>query len=35
MLVCEKLADGNISDKIHHVDTNNEKLNYIAKHLIL
>ena len=31
MLVCEKLADGNISDKIHHTNTNNEKLNYIAK----
>ena len=31
MLVSEKLADGNINDIVHHVNTSNEKLNYIAK----
>ena len=31
MLISEKLADGNINDKIHHVNTSNEKLNYISK----
>ena len=30
MLISEKLADGNINDKIHHTNTSNEKLNYIA-----
>ncbi len=30
MLVSEKLADGNINDKIYHTNTSNEKLNYIA-----
>ena len=31
MLISEKLADGNINDKIHHTETSNEKLNYISK----
>ena len=31
MLISEKLADGNINDKIHHVNTSNEKLYYISK----
>ena len=31
MLISEKLADGNINDKIHHTNTSNEKLNYISK----
>ena len=30
MLISEKLADGNINDKIHHTNTSNQKLNYIA-----
>ncbi|MBP9489887.1 MAG: chemotaxis protein [Aliarcobacter sp.] len=30
MLISEKLADGNINDKIYHTNTSNEKLNYIA-----
>ena len=30
MLISEKLTDGNINDKIHHTNTSNEKLNYIA-----
>ncbi|BAK71950.1 methyl-accepting chemotaxis protein [Arcobacter sp. L] len=30
MLISEKLADGNIDDEIHHVETSNEKLNYIS-----
>ncbi|MBF7069715.1 methyl-accepting chemotaxis protein [Aliarcobacter butzleri] len=31
MLVCEKITNGLIGDKIFHVNTSNEKLNYIAK----
>ncbi|MFW2352196.1 methyl-accepting chemotaxis protein [Aliarcobacter butzleri] len=31
MLVCEKIINGLIGDKIFHVNTSNEKLNYIAK----
>ena len=30
MLISEKLADGNINDKIFHTNTENRKLNYIA-----
>ena len=30
MLICEKISDGNINDKIYHTNTSNEKLNYIA-----
>ncbi len=31
MLVSEKLAKGNFNDKIHHINTSNLKLNYVAK----
>ena len=31
MLVCEKITNGLIGDKFFHVNTSNEKLNYIAK----
>ena len=31
ILVSEKLANGDFDDKIHHVNTSNLKLNYIAK----
>ncbi len=31
MLICEKLAKGEIVEKIYHINTNNKKLNYIAK----
>ena len=31
MLVAEKVQAGNFSDKIHHTNTSNSKLNYIAK----
>ena len=31
MLISEKLANGQISDKIYHTNTSNKKLNYIAK----
>lgn len=31
MLVCEKIVNGDFSDKIHHTNTSNSKLNYIAK----
>ncbi|WP_368030766.1 methyl-accepting chemotaxis protein [Arcobacter sp. s6] len=31
MLVTEKIANGNISDKIYHLNTSNKKLNYIGK----
>ncbi len=30
MLISEKISDGNISDKIYHTSTTNEKLNYIS-----
>ena len=31
MLIAEKLGNGIICDKIHHMNTSNKKLNYIAK----
>jgi len=31
MLISEKIADGNINDKVYHTNTSNKKLNYIAK----
>jgi len=31
MLISEKVVQGDFSDKIHHTDTSNLKLNYIAK----
>ena len=30
MLLLQKMSDGHIGDKIHHVETSNQKLNYIS-----